>query len=358
MKNPQPAPARAAAAGARPALLRLLAFVLALAAGACFDVPPFAGEDSASSSPDSTGTPGISPDLPLGTPDLPKSPADTPDDLPRPGLDQPGIHIVAPPYPTEIRPDVDQTEPPSEPCPADVIGLSASTPAPSCAHVKAADPDAGDGLYWLEPTGAGLPAFNAYCEMSTLGGGWTLVWKQSAFAGNHAAHRPEIAGKAPLLDERFDGSTFGSIAALFEHSEILAKSSDERWVQLVDRLDDWVPEEEGSPNLCRTVTNKPHTCHGVDCTSYRYMYLRHEEMGENPRRLSGFTLGEHGGTDPDPKVSLECGRVWCTRQKHGAFWGVCQTGEYGAGDWMIFVREPPAIIAAADRAARGDCGQE
>ncbi len=52
-------------------------------------------------------------------------------------------------------------------------GTERDCPADSCAAVIDVLPTAGDGLYWLDPEG-GSP-YQASCEMSTDGGGWTLV---------------------------------------------------------------------------------------------------------------------------------------------------------------------------------------
>ena len=53
----------------------------------------------------------------------------------------------------------------------DPIG-SENNPAISAAQILALNPSATDGIYWLDPDGYGGDApFQAYCDMTTDGGG-------------------------------------------------------------------------------------------------------------------------------------------------------------------------------------------
>jgi hypothetical protein len=67
-------------------------------------------------------------------------------------------------------------------------GAAQTTPGASCKAIKDANPAAVSGAFWLDPNGGPTTdAFQAWCDMSSHGGGWTLCLASQYFTGTKPA---------------------------------------------------------------------------------------------------------------------------------------------------------------------------
>lgn len=93
-------------------------------------------------------------------------------------------------------------------CPAD-SGQDASCPTDSCKVALDAGSSYGDGVYWLDPDGLG--AFETWCDMTSAGGGWTLVLQTSTYSAytyDHASWEASTGGETVAWDLGVDQDAF------------------------------------------------------------------------------------------------------------------------------------------------------
>ncbi|MEY4514252.1 MAG: hypothetical protein RLZZ450_6374 [Pseudomonadota bacterium] len=94
-----------------------------------------------------------------------------------------------------------------------------TTTSTSCLALHNSSPTLGDGTYTIDPDGAGaLPSISVQCDMTTAGGGWTVI-DNEAFASGSAPGWPDVSVITSC-------TAYGNMLGLFANDDVASRTYD------------------------------------------------------------------------------------------------------------------------------------
>ena len=109
---------------------------------------------------------------------------------------------------------------------AEKDGLSPNTASTSAYQIKQDYPNSVDGFYWIKNANinGGIP-IKIYADMTTAGGGWTLILKNSSYGGWTLANAIDLNTQNPFTKNADITSTSTSNYSIIKWADFIKKSS-------------------------------------------------------------------------------------------------------------------------------------